>query len=86
VSEPRYVRAQVRRPDPEKNDPGEIGEGVFTVEGNRLHVEDLQGRELGTQLLRPGDDIEAAARKILRESHGRHSSFYDPIPYGRALN
>jgi hypothetical protein len=41
---------------------------------------------LGTQLLRPGDDIEAAARKILRESHGRHSSFYDPIPYGRALN
>jgi hypothetical protein len=33
------------------------------------------------QALKPGDDVEAAARKTLREKHGRHGSFYDPIPY-----
>jgi hypothetical protein len=81
TSEPRYVRAQVRRPDPEKDDPGEIKEGQYRVEGNLLRVQDMQGRSLGTATLRPGDDIEAAARKILREAHGRHGSFYDPIPY-----
>jgi hypothetical protein len=41
---------------------------------NSLRVEDRR-----PPALRPGDDAEAAARKILRESHGRHGSFYDPI-------
>jgi hypothetical protein len=28
-----------------------------------------------------GDDVEAAARKILRESHSHHGAFHDPIGY-----
>jgi hypothetical protein len=66
--------------DPEiKDDPGEIKEGQYRIEGDLLRVEDKEGRPLGRARLRPGDDAEAAARKILRESHGRHGSFYDPI-------
>jgi hypothetical protein len=72
------VRAQIRGPDPDKNDPGEIAEGWYRIEGsNLLRVEDKQPRSLGTATLQPGDNAEAAARKILRES--RHGSFYDPI-------
>jgi hypothetical protein len=81
VGEWRHIRAQVRRPDPEKNDPGEIKEGRCRLEGDLLHVEDLEGRRLSLQPLLPGDDIEAAARKVLREKHNRHGAFYDPIRY-----
>ena len=70
------ARAEIRRPVPDKNNP-EIKEGQYRVEGNLLRVEDKQGRSLGTAVLRPGDDIEAAARKILRESQGRHGAFHD---------
>lgn len=51
-----------------------------------LRVEDMQGRALGTATLQPGDGIDGAARKILRENHGRHGAFYDPISYrGRGV-
>jgi|AmaraimetFIIA100_FD_contig_91_1318396_length_840_multi_5_in_0_out_0_2 hypothetical protein len=30
-------------------------------------------------LLRPGDDPEAATRKLLREKHGKHGAFHDPL-------
>ena len=38
---------------------------------------------LGSESLNPGDDAEAAARRVLREKHGKHLRVYDPIPYGR---
>jgi hypothetical protein len=31
--------------------------------------------------IQAGGDAEAAARKVLREKHGKHLSFYDPISY-----
>jgi hypothetical protein len=34
---------------------------------------------LAALTVNPGDNVEATARKILREK--RASSFYDPIPY-----
>src|SRR5262245_40541272 len=30
---------------------------------------------------RPEDDLEAAARQVIREKHGKHVRFYDPISY-----
>lgn len=60
-----------------------IAEGRFCVLGGELHVEDAEGRRLGTQVLRPGDNAEIAAKKILREKHDKHSEFYAPI---RCLN
>jgi hypothetical protein len=44
-----------------------------------LHVEDMQGRLLGRQALGPGDNVEAIARKILREK--TRADFYRPIKY-----
>ena len=77
------IRCTVRLPDPEKDDPGQIIDGAYSLSGNVLRVYDETGRLLGTDTLRPGDDVMHAARKILREKHGRHGAFYDPIPYGR---
>ena len=46
-----------------------------------VEVWDLQGRLLGTEVLRSGDGADAVARKILREKSG--NSFYDAIVYPR---
>jgi hypothetical protein len=72
------VWATVERPS-ETNPGGVIAEGLYRVEDGMVKVTDLQGRLLGTQPLKPGDDVEAAARKILREK--KASAFYDPIQY-----
>jgi len=81
----QYVRATVRRPDPVRNGPGELKEGRYCVEGDTIWVEDKQGRRCGTERVQPGDDFDAAARKILCETHDRHGSFYDPISYRRVF-
>jgi hypothetical protein len=76
---PRRIWATVERPS-ERSPGGVIAEAVYRVEGGSVKVEDLDGRLLGTAPIKPGDDIEAAARTILREKK-KVSAFYDPIPY-----
>jgi len=83
VSEWRRVWATVRRPNPERNDPGEIREGWYRTEDQLLHVQDDRGNSLRRDRLQPGDNIDAAARKILRETHDHHGAFYAPINYPR---
>jgi hypothetical protein len=75
------VCCTVRRPDPDKGDPGQIIEASYTVTGSLLHVYDDGERELGTATLQPGDYAEAAAPRVLREKHGKHLSFYNRIKY-----
>ena len=62
----RRVHVTVERPS-ETNPGGAIVEGLYRVEDGMVKVTDLQGRLLGTQPIKPGDEVEAAARKILRE-------------------
>jgi hypothetical protein len=64
---PHRIIVQVRPPYPERGDHGEVAEGTYTVAGNVVRVEDMEGRSLGGQALRPTDDPKAVARKILRE-------------------
>jgi hypothetical protein len=45
-----------------------------------VNVMDLQGRLLGTERLRPGDDPAAVARRILR-AKSTPDDFYAPIRY-----
>jgi hypothetical protein len=71
----------VRRPDPDKGDPGQIIEASYTVTDNLLRVYDEGERPRGAATLRPEGDLEAAARQVIREKHGKHLRFYDPISY-----
>jgi hypothetical protein len=80
---PRRIRATIEQPN-ERNPGGVIVEAIYRVEGGAVKVEDLEGRLLGTQPITPGDDVEAAARRILREK--KVSQFYQPIPYPRSVH
>jgi hypothetical protein len=55
--------------------------------GDVLRVEDQRGREY-TVLIRHGDDVETAARKLLRAKDATHGAFYDPsaIPHAAFIS
>jgi hypothetical protein len=75
-------RATVRRPDPDKDDPGQIEEGKYRLHADGLlEVEDATGRPMGSSRIGPNDDPLVAARKSLRERHGKHLAFGDRIRY-----
>jgi hypothetical protein len=81
---PRHsIRCTVRPPDEDKNDPGQIIQGAYSLSGSVLRVYDADDRLIGTDKLKPGDDAVHAARKVLKEKHGRHGSFHDPISYAK---
>jgi hypothetical protein len=67
----------VRNPDG-KNDHGQVDENLYSIQGDTLAVKTLDGRPMGTLELRDGDEILAAARKVVREK-GRSGAFWDPI-------
>jgi hypothetical protein len=68
VEGPRHsIRCTVRPPDPEKDDPGQIIEGAYSLSETTLRVYDNEARLLATDRLQPGDDASHAARKILKE-------------------
>jgi hypothetical protein len=48
--------------------------------GDQLHVRDHEGRSW-TVALKPGDNAEMLARKLLREKFGKHHAFNQPIHY-----
>jgi hypothetical protein len=78
--QPHRVRTQLERPS-ERNPVGTIAEGWYRVSGGVVYVEDLQGRPLGSHTLRPGEDAEAIARRILNQKSSGASQFYGPINY-----
>ncbi len=64
----------------DERDCGIVAEARYTVDGKMLHVEDQQGR-IFSQEIRPGDNVEHAARRLLREKFGKHHAFNAPIHY-----
>jgi hypothetical protein len=76
----RGVIVQVRGPDHERSDPGEIAEARYAVLNGVLYVEDAQGRRLGVQELTADEDAAAIARGIARKKLGGNQ-FYAPIAY-----
>ena len=68
------------------NDPGAVLTGTYAVdEYNRLRVRDADGHDLGSEMLAEADDIEVAARRILRTAK-RGNDFYAPITYPRTYH
>jgi|SRR5215813_2824096 len=82
-SEPRQIRTQIERPTEKTH--GVIIERTYTTAGNLMRVRDMDGR-LFTERFAPGDDLDALARRLLRERGKQHGSFYDPIRYRRIIN
>jgi hypothetical protein len=76
----RRIWVQTEQPS-DRNPGGAIVEGFYRVEDGMLKVADQQGHLLDALTVNPGDDVEATARRILREK--RASSFFNPIPYPR---
>ena len=77
-SEPRPILVQIRAPD-ERDVAGVIARGYYRHTDTKLRVYDTEGALLGSADLRPGDNVEAAARKPLCGGTG----FYAPISYSR---
>jgi hypothetical protein len=76
----RPMIVQVIRPDEDRGDPGTVIEAEYGRVRSEVHVE-YDGRLLRAPL-DPGDDLGAAARRLLRDKwRGGRSSFYDPIYY-----
>jgi hypothetical protein len=77
---PHRIIAQIRAPDYERGDQGEVAEGTYSVYGNVVHVDDMEGRSLGGQVLRPEDNPASVARAILRTTKAP-GQFWAPINY-----
>ena len=78
TSERHHVRAMIAPRS--ESDPGQILEGSFTVDGGLVRVYDNADALVGSAPHRPGDDVFAIARKLLREKR-TGGGFYDPIRY-----
>jgi hypothetical protein len=76
----RSVWVQVRAPNPDRGDPGEIAEARFAVWQGMVRVEDMQERFIGTEALQAGDDPLPIARRLLREKRGV-DAFWAPLHY-----
>ena len=61
--------------------PGAIAEGNCDVIDDKVVVTDLQGRLIGSEKLKPGDDPTVIAKRILRRSRLGRGDFYGPLRY-----
>lgn len=75
----RRIWAQVEAPSLQ-NPVGTITEALYKVEDGMVRVADLEGRLLGSAEIKPGENAEVIARKILREKTAG-GDFYRPVTY-----
>jgi hypothetical protein len=79
-----YVQVQVRQCQ-DDDDPGEIAEGWFSVDGGVVTVTDVQGREIGGRAMLSGEDARVVAKQLLREKKQPESeNFNRPLSYPNA--
>jgi hypothetical protein len=65
-----------------ESSPGAIAEGNCNVIDDKVVVTDLEGRPIGSEKLKPGDDPTVIAKRILRRGRAR-PDFYRPLPAAR---
>jgi hypothetical protein len=80
ATELEWTKVQIQVAPPDERSCGMIIEGARAVDGDRLHVRDHEGRTW-TVSIGPGDDLDVAARRLLREKVGKHHAFNQPIHY-----
>jgi hypothetical protein len=77
-----YVCVQTRRCH-DGEDPGEIAEGWFSVDGKVLTVTDAKGKYVGSRTMLKGEDARVVAKLLLREKK-QPSDFNRPLSYPNA--
>ena len=60
--------------------PGAILEGHYNLIDGKVVVTDLQGRPIGSEEAKPGDDPTLIAKRILRRGRAQRD-FFRPINY-----
>ena len=78
-----YVQVQVRQCQ-DDDDPGEIAEGWFSIDGKVLTVTDANGRYVGSRAMLEGEDARVVAKQLLRERRPRRARFNRPLSYPNA--
>ena len=63
----------------DEDDPGEVAEGWYSIDGKVLTVADARGKYVGSRAMIAGEDPKALARLLLREK--QPESFNGPISY-----
>jgi hypothetical protein len=82
-AQPAWQRliVQTMAPDEKTGNPGAVIVAEYAHAGTEVRVK-YQGR-IFTARCGAGDDVRAAARKLLRERHGKRGDFNSPIVYPR---
>src|SRR5262249_32017207 len=80
MTEAKKITATIA-PIRDERDFGTVIFGSYKVEGGQVHVADQDGRALGSLPVGPDDDVEAVARRLLREKTAANSDFFGRINY-----
>src|SRR5262249_22452808 len=69
-------------PPRDERDLGVVFEGSYKIQFGQVHVYSADGKSLGALPIRPDDNAELVARRLLREKLGGGAAdFYGRIPY-----
>ena len=71
-----YVQVQVRQCQ-DDDDPGEIAEGWFSVDGRTVTVTAANGKYIGSHALLEGEDARVVAKQLLREKKAPESEDFN---------
>ena len=66
------------------DDPGEIAEGWFSIDGKVLTVTDANGRHVGSRAMLEGEDARVVAKRLLRGKKAPEEEFNRPLSYPNA--
>jgi hypothetical protein len=78
-----YICVQTRTCDSD-DDPGEIAEGWFSIDGGKVTVTDATGRHVGSRAMLEGDDARVVAKQLLRGKKAPEEEFNRPLSYPNA--
>jgi hypothetical protein len=78
-----YVCVQVRQCH-DDDDPGEIAEGWFSIDGKVLTVTNASGKYVGSRTMLKGEDARVVAKQLLREKVPESESFNRRLSYPSA--
>jgi hypothetical protein len=78
-----YVQVQTRQCR-DDDDPGEIAEGWFSIDGKVLTVTNKNGKYVGSRTMLKGEDARVVAKQLLREKSPESESFNRRLSYRSA--